>query len=238
MSDGELEAQLTSLRADRPCISDAMKNFLAYLAAQQSTDGKPGPHAHDMPQLMACAKVILKLLNAHELPSPGSWAAEHPQAEDEMGMARIETLSMYKAAYMLNLQVASAPGAKATKLFGRRFLTATGCWDSVHDQAASELAALRFAPALVEAFLRGWSSALGDTPADKEVAELVWAVDFQAVLRARQEARANDVRERRERLDASESEAQQLRDALAGASPADLAADDDDGARIEEIDAQ
>ena len=50
---------------------------------------------------------------------------------------------------------------------------------------------------------------------DEDLASLVWADDFQAVLRSRQLARAVEVQERRERMDAGEDESQRLHAALA-----------------------
>ena len=50
----------------------------------------------------------------------------------------------------------------------------------------------------------------------------MWAADFNAALKARQAARLEEVRERRERLDNNEDEAERLREAL-------RAEDDPDG---------
>jgi hypothetical protein len=175
---------------------------------------------------------MLRLINTHAPLDPAAWAAAHPQREDEGGMARIERLTAYKAAYALHQKCARAAGAKPTKLLGREYLRALAWWgDATRDAALGALGAARFAPALADAFVDGWARALeGD---DAELTALVWAADFHEALRRRQRERTVEVAERRERLEAGESEAQALREAMARG--ADGPGEEEEEERIVEV---
>ena len=221
-TDHPIDAAMTTLQTDLPRISDAMKNFCAFLAATDLTAGdkqsKDKAKPHDFQHLLAIAKAVLKIINAHALAPPDAWAQRHPQAEEESGTERIEGLTMYRACHGLRAHAATAPGAKVTKLFGRRYLRATRMWeDGVGEAAAAELARLRYPEHTVHAFLTGWATAVspGDDAAAADCCSLVWAADFNEALRARRAARDQEVRERVERMDASGSEADALREALA-----------------------
>ena len=203
-----LEQAAASYRADRPCITDAMKNFSSVLAAADLS----GP-VHELPHLLTCAKVVLRLINEHKLQHPQDWAEAHPQGEEETGAARIEALTQYKTVHLLSVQVRES-GGKATKLLGRRFLQTSGITDAVCEKATDLLRAdPSLPPGTVDAFIDGWEDAV--TGHDEQLASLVWAVDFNRVLADRKAARLAEVAERRQRLDASEDEAQRLRDAMA-----------------------
>lgn len=217
MSDDPLEEAAQRLRTDKPCITDAMKNFTSAYAGQALAPDEHSPHLQQRPPdvavLLAIAKIVLKVLNAHALLSVEEWAASHPQDEDESAFARIEALTNYKAAFLLAQQVAVA-NAKRSKLFGRQFLLATGCWPAVQAAAQDELLRQRYPTADTSAFLERWSAAL--TGEDAGLAELVWAEEFNTVLQARREARNEEVRERRARMEIAEDEAERLREVLGG----------------------
>ena len=92
MTDHPVAVAMDALKAEMPRITDAMKNFCAYLAATDlvpegadATAKKP----HDMAHLLAMAKVVLKEINAHELPSPNS----SPHASLRMKSLTVCTLS-------------------------------------------------------------------------------------------------------------------------------------------------
>lgn len=203
-----LEQTAASYREDRPSITDAMKNFCSVRAAADLSGT-----SHELPHLLMCAKVVLRQINEHTLQHPQDWAAAHPQGEEETGAARIEALTQYKAVHLLSVQARGSAG-KVTKLLGRRFLQTSGINDEVGEKATDLLLADQsLPPATVEAFLDGWEDAVMGH--DEELASLVWAVDFNRVLAERKAARLVEVAARRERLNASEDEAQKLRDAMA-----------------------
>ena len=88
-----VEAAAAPFRSDRPCISDAMKSFATVLAAAQFTEEEP----HEMPHLLTCARVVLRLINSQALPLPNAWAEAHPQGDDESAMSRMDAITNYKA---------------------------------------------------------------------------------------------------------------------------------------------
>jgi hypothetical protein len=236
MAQHPLASEIDALKADaRPCVSDAAKNFISVLSAAdlvaQPDDVQRQKKPHELAHLAECAKVVLRCINAHELPTPEAWALTHPQGDEESGADRIQALAAFRACHALRAHAVAALGAeqlKLTKLVGRRYLRATRCWeDGVGDAAAAELARLRFPPHTVSAFLDGWREALSHEPAESgadadadeadDALRLVWAADFGAAVRARARARVGEVHERRERMEAGDDEAEALREALAAA---------------------
>ena len=212
-----LDEVADEMRADEPRITDAMKNYISYLGALigQAEDGRP-QNPPDLVQLTTCAKVALKQCNAHRLQSSAEWAGDNPQGEHELGSDRIEALTRYKACVLLAGQVASA-GGKVTKLLGRKYLRATKAWGEVAPVVASELLALGIPSGVVERFVEGFSRTLEETKGEGEdIASLVWSSDFQAQLRARQQARQAEISERRERMQGNQDQSAMLREALRG----------------------
>lgn len=226
MSD-PLEAAASTLRDDLPRISDAMKNYVAYLAAndissmsseQQQAEKQQAKKPLDMQHLLSCAKVVLSCINAYTPRAPLQWAAENPQGEEETAQVRVDVLTTYKACHLLAVQAQSTAGAKVTKLLGRRYLQASGCWEAARQAAAAALSKQRFPPVVVDTFLSGWSAAIsGD---DAAAASLVWAKDFAAELEARRAARSAEVRERQLRIESGEDEAARLREAMSAQAAA------------------
>ena len=107
------EAVAEAYRHDPPCITDAMKSLCSYLAAtdlvEEAGSGRK-PHVsespggvvtvsltHELPHLLACAKAVLRQINAHTLPHPVEWAAANPQGDDESALCRIDAIANYKA---------------------------------------------------------------------------------------------------------------------------------------------
>jgi len=212
-----LDAVADELRADEPRITDAMKNYISYLGALvgQAEDGSTIPPP-DLAQLTTCAKLALKQCNAHRLQSSAEWANANPQGEHELGSDRIEALTRYKACVLLAGQITSA-GGKVTKLLGRKYLRATKAWGEVAPGVASELLALGIPSVVVERFVEGFSRTLEEKKGEGEdVASLVWSSDFQAQLRARQQARQAEISERRERMQGNQDQSAMLREALRG----------------------
>jgi len=216
--DSTVLAAAAALQGERPSISDAMKSFISVmaggeLAAAPCSDKSGAPRKpHEMAHLVACAKAVLRSINAHSLPAPTEWAELHPQGPDELGSERIAALTDYRACCLLAGQIAASSRAKRTQLFGRKFLQVSRCWPSVRAACEAELAAARYPPHTVEAFLGGWEAAAGDDAAESE---LVWAIDFRAALEARQQARSVEVAERCQRMEVNEDEAARLRHAMA-----------------------
>lgn len=241
-----IDPAMAALKADAPSISDAMKNLCSVIAAPSfvSSDDTTGsmPTPHELPHVLKVAQLVLSSINNHVLLPQHEWAELHPQGADETGAARVEMLTNYRAATLLATQIteSAAKGAKLTKLFGRKFLQVSRIWeDGVREAASKELAAAVAAGTLpsgtVDAFLSkfgdaihgGSSSPSADGGDDDDTASLMWSTkgDFDKALERRREAREKEVRERRERMDKGNDEAESLRSALQ-AEAADEAADE------------
>ena len=221
-----LEAVANEYRSDLPSITDAIKSFCSYLAATDLVNQQQKPHVserdgvvtvsltHELPHLLACAKVVLKHINAHMMPHPSEWSEAHPQGDDETGSSRMDAITNYKACHLLASQLRQTPGAKLTKMLGLRYLRTTqDGWSALREAAESELAALHLPEHTVEAFLDEWALAVDGE--DAQLTSLVWAVDFRGELEARKVARIAEVRERRDRMSRDEDESQLIRSAVA-----------------------
>ena len=145
-----LEAVANEYRNDLPSITNAMKSFCSYLAATDLVDERQTPHVserggvitvsltHELPHLLACAKVVLKHTNARILPLPTEWAEAHPQGDDESGKCRMDAIANYKACHLLASQLRQTPGAKLTKMLGRRYLCTTrDGWGAMREESTA-----------------------------------------------------------------------------------------------------
>lgn len=124
MAGLEVFDQKTELfKTDLPVTSDAMKSYLTVQMAQELTrapevthvrDGKtigqtgtPSKYASTTQEnLINCARVVLKHINAYEPPSEGEWATLNPQKETEGGFERIEAVTDFRVArYVPNISL-------------------------------------------------------------------------------------------------------------------------------------
>jgi len=206
----ELLSQHAQLLIDeQPKIGAAVKNLMAMLLARHTTD----PAAHLLfndgatftpVAALACGRALLKAVDACALPSPADQAAAQPQGDGQSADARLTELIRYKCLHHLHTR-ALASGGRTCSLFGRRFFAWSGCWPRV--QAACRRDRPAAVPDDVLAYFLGEfersllllpadpapggtaedGTGLGSDPSSD--AALVWAVDFNGVLKQRQEAR-------------------------------------------------
>jgi len=232
-SDEELiDAVVAALQAEKPVISDAVKSLISLVVASHATaaDRAAAPKgAGDLAMVTSCGRALLKAINSHVLPPPPQWALEHPQAEQETALERIETMTTYRACHALAARCAKA-GAKPTRMLGRGFLRGTRCWETVSDSCRAQLLEQRFPPPLVDTFLDRFGRSLAAGSEEEEV--LVWAADLPRAIEERRRERQREVDERRERMDAGEGEAVALREALAAMRTGEGAAEE---SRIEDV---
>ena len=201
---------------DNPKIGGAVKNLMAMVLARHTTD--PAAHllfsdggAFTPAAALSCGRALLQAINACVLPSPAEQAAAQPQGVGQSADARLTELIQYKCLYHLH-QRAITSGGRVHALFGRRLFAWSGCWPRV--RAACE----RDRPAAVpddvfayflgefersllladvspagaggangERMQAGLGAAAGFGPASD--AALVWAANFNDVLKKRQELR-------------------------------------------------
>lgn len=208
-----LEQAMATLQREKPSITEAMKNWCSILAAVELVRGDAKQPPHEMAVLLEIAKVVLACINAHELVSPDEWGLRHQKE----GQA---VTTQYQACHALAF---GAKNAKLTKLYGRDFMRGTRCWvDGVATSAEEKFAS---SPKLVaskhttKAFMHGWSKSISDSEGggsnvEEDYSGLIWVEDLNAALQAKRIARGKETSERKERCDATEQEAQQLRAAL------------------------
>ena len=204
-----LSQHAQTLIDEQPKISAAVKNLMAMLLARHTTD----PAAHLLfndgatftpVAALACGRALLKAVDACALPSPADQAAAQPQGGGQSADARLTELIRYKCLHHLHTR-ALASGGRTCSLFGRRFFAWSGCWPRV--QAACRRDRPAAVPDDVLAYFLGeFERSLLLLPADlapaaaaedatgmgmdpSSDAALVWAVDFNGVLKQRQEAR-------------------------------------------------
>ena len=154
-SEETIDAVVAALQAEKPVISDAVKTLISLVVASHATaaDRAAAPKgAGDLAMVTSCGRALLKAINSHVLPPPPQWALEHPQAEQETALERIETMTTYRACHALAARCAKA-GAKPTRMLGRGFLRGTRCLETVSDSCRAQLLEQRFPPPLVDTFL-------------------------------------------------------------------------------------
>lgn len=128
--DDDFDAEVQLLVNEAPKLGDACKNLVAMLSAKSIPTEDPVP----VTELLSCARVLLKQLNAHVLVDVVEWGSLHPQGE-LTAMQRIDQLREYKVVHALRAK-AETMGGKVSKLFGKSFVLWSGCWKEVR-QACS-----------------------------------------------------------------------------------------------------
>lgn len=203
-----------SFQDDKPSISDAMKNLLSVLMAEDVTAGPDDLSQKDNPaHLLACAKAILKRVNGFILEPPDVWASKQTTtAANELPSAATNTNhdvnSRYEVCHRLMERVRETPEAVPTKLFGWRFFEATRCSKDVLVAARRDLESLGAAsvpPESIDRFFSSWAQAVDgrgtlDVGLQGELQSLVWSTDLKASIRAKRAARQREVKERNSRL--------------------------------------
>jgi hypothetical protein len=123
--DDDFDAEVQLLVNEVPKLGDACKNLVAMLSAKSIPTEDPVP----VTELLSCARVLLKQLNAHVLVDVVEWGSLHPQGE-LTAMKRIDQLREYKVVHALRAK-AETMGGKVSKLFGKSFVLWSGCWKEV-----------------------------------------------------------------------------------------------------------
>ena len=121
----EFDAEVQNLVDESPKLDAACKNLIALLSAKSMPTDEPVP----ITELLSCARVLLKQLNAHVLVDVVEWGSKHPQGE-HTALERIDQLREYKVVHALRARVDQMKG-KVSKLFGKSFILWSGCWKEV-----------------------------------------------------------------------------------------------------------
>ena len=128
----EFDTEVALLVEELPKLDAAMKNIIALLSGKSTLTNEAIPAL----ELLSCARVVLKALNAHELVDVVEWGAKHPQGE-QTAMDRITQLTCYKVVRALRIK-AQGMGGKPSKLFGKSFILWSGCWKEVRAACQQE----------------------------------------------------------------------------------------------------
>ena len=126
----QYDAEVKELVEEHPKLDAACKNLIALLSAKSA---QTQDIIHPL-ELLQCARVLLKALNAHQLVDVVEWGSSHPQSQEQGALDRIQQLTQYKVVRALRIK-ANDMGGKVTKLFGKSFILWSGCWKQVRQAA-------------------------------------------------------------------------------------------------------
>lgn len=130
-----LSERVQYLMEDNVYIDTAMRNLIAKVFGTYSTQdrsvsfSKNNDSAVVYKDIMASARFILQAFNSHQLVGYEEWAETHPQAEDITADSRFKELVSYKAAHFLKSKI-EGNQLKMSKSLGRRYLQASGVWET------------------------------------------------------------------------------------------------------------
>lgn len=218
---GLSEAQVNlakQLQEEMPRIDAALKNFLSLRMAEGLTAGDAAGAAAP---LRGCARVLLRALNAADLPEATEWGRRHPQGEEERGMDYMARIGEYRVVQVLWAQCRTA-GQKPAALLGRSALRFA--YPEITAQLLGDAPATATAAGVTEEELRDFVDAFGRSLAEEDAteqsdADIIWAKDMKAALGVRQMARKKEAEERLQRASTAEDFAEQLRTALGSQGP-------------------
>ena len=139
----EVEDQFEQkIRSDFPTIYDSVKNLIALLVAKSYDNKDSHFPCVSSSSAMLCGKALLQAVQACELPTMEQFTAAHPQSDTQSGMSRLDEVIKYKTVWRMRQAALQHPGAKVSRLFGRKYFLWTQCWDSVRLIAVEKLCGL------------------------------------------------------------------------------------------------
>ena len=200
-ADDLLEHHSKLLQEERPTIGNAIKNLISVLLGRATDPSSSLMFENDAtfsPIIgLTCGRCLLQAIERYELLNPIDHATAHPQSEDQSGEDRLTEIIQYKCLFALALQARSA-GGKVSTLFGRRWFLWSGAWSRIKTTIVAPSASI--VPSdMFHFFLNAFESTLVVDLNNIDVsndAHLVWAVDFNQVLRQRQQQRKADAAQR------------------------------------------
>ena len=146
---------------------------------------------------MLCGKLLLQAIQAHDLPSINDFVLQYPQLDEQTGVDRLDMLCKYKAVYGLHASAKKA-GGRVSRLFGRSYFLWSRCWPQIR---ANTILLIQTVANIDEAdvniilnvYERTINTSTDDQIQNKEMTELIWAVDFTEALRSKQRQRSQVV---------------------------------------------
>lgn len=203
-----LEEYSQLLINDKPTIECALKNTVALISGKNmsrydsdyAVEGSIDDRLNKLPVdvtveiAVSCARIIMKEFSLLKLPLIEEWILQHPQLEQQTGIARIEQIAQYKVAKLLHDRMKVENG-KVCKLFGRLFVEWSGCCRGI---VASDLCSSYTYPEVLELFMDLFTASLGDgvihgvrqvNSKDDRYVQLVWSCNMQESLQQSQRRR-------------------------------------------------
>merc|ERR1719326_2310014 len=228
------------LMEEMPRIEAALKNYLSLKMAEglcppaEAAAEAPAPSsAASSAALQGCARVLLKTLNATQLPPAPEWSQRHPQGQEELGVDFITRLGNYKVVQVLWTKCLTA-GQKPAKMLGKSSLRLVmpEVASQILADAPSSAGAAKATEEELRSFLAGFEAALvGDVSDAASEAAIVWCEDLRAALAARQQARNALAQDRVDRQKSADAFSEELKATLAGQVPPNSSS----GVHIEEV---
>lgn len=196
-----LEQHAKLLQEDLPTIGNAIKNLIAMLLGRATDPTASLMFENDAvftPMIgLTCGRCLLQAIERTELLNPIDHATAHPQSEDQSGEARLTEIIQYRCLYALAIQARSA-GGKVSALFGRRWFLWSGAWSRIKSSIVAPAESV-VPTDMFSFFLHAFENTLIvdlDSIGLSNDAHLVWATDFNQVLRQRQLQRKEDAAQR------------------------------------------
>jgi len=222
------------LMEEMPRIEAALKNFLSLKMAEGLAPTPPGGEeamgdqdpapagpACSAAALQGCARVLLKTLNALQLPPAPEWSQRNPQGAEESGLDFITRIGAYKVVQVLWTKCLNN-GQKPAKMLGKTALryVLPEVSSIVLADAASSAAAAKATEEELRSFFASFEAALAADASDLvSEAAIVWCADLRIALAARQEARKTAAQERIDRQKSADTFTDELKASLSGQVP-------------------
>ena len=200
-ADDLLEQHTKLLQEERPTIGNAIKNLISMLLGRATDPCAAFMFENDAtftPIIgLTCGRCLLQAIEMHQLSTPFDYATSHRQSDDQSGDARLTEIIQYKCLFGLATQARIA-GGKVSTLFGRRWFLWSDAWSSIKTTIVPP--ATSVVPSdMFHFFLNAFESTLIVDLESIDIsndAHLVWAIDFNQVLRQRQQQRKADAAQR------------------------------------------
>ena len=201
----DFDERLKQIVSEVPKLDAACKNLCSALIAEsnsRSETDQVGPRRTEL-QWINTMKLFYRELQRYELLDSPQYGLEHPQTEDQTAIDRIEQLTRYNVIKACHDKVRSS-GNKPGKYFGKRYFTwAQGTLEEIRDRAKLQLS--EELQGILDEFVDALSVSLVDTTSEDDMetsrADLVWAVDFNKALQARQKRRERKAQTQASRLE-------------------------------------
>eukprot|EP00929_Paragymnodinium_shiwhaense_P014305 TRINITY_DN122209_c0_g1_i1.p1 TRINITY_DN122209_c0_g1~~TRINITY_DN122209_c0_g1_i1.p1 ORF type:complete len:266 (+),score=81.27 TRINITY_DN122209_c0_g1_i1:80-877(+) len=220
------------LMDEQPRIDAALKNFLSLklaegLAPPRDKAGDDGDEAAaasrdtappDAAALQGCARVLLKTVNALQLPPSPQWSRDHPQGADEAGFDYMARIAAYRVVQALWSRCLGA-GQKPARLLGKSALAVALplAMAQIEADFAAQAASAKASEEHLRQFLAAFQATVTASATDgTDDVALTWTTDMKQALGARHAKRQAEAAERVERAATNEDFAADLRSALVG----------------------